>query len=280
MWSHLVLLSLALAPHLDDVDRQKALRAEVADALKRYYEERLHRPFLRNPDEPEKKPVPPPWDAPLKKLKSGKPDEKADAVAFLQELLSQALEDETSEKAPWRSTPYWGGGAEIPARDLRKEIADELAKAAPLEESLPLIGWYLRKETIPGHLLPVVEALGKLDSKEAEALRVELAISGCQRTDEGSDRAHPGTSLDKDRVRQGHDPLPRRQERRERERRAPRLDAQTRQRFGCPLPPLRFHADDPRRRTHQDHAERAHPERGKKLADRRNAESGGRTGQD
>src|SRR5947207_524109 len=109
MWRCAVLLALALALDLGAADKEDSVRAEAAAALKRFYEERLDRPFLRNPDEPEKKPAPPPWEAPLKKLRDGKPDERADAAAFLQELLSQALEHETSKKAPWRSTPYWGG---------------------------------------------------------------------------------------------------------------------------------------------------------------------------
>lgn len=128
MWRCSVLLVLVLSPDLRAADKEDPVRAEVAAALKRFYEERLDRPFLRNPDEPEKKPAPPPWDAPLKKLKDGTPDERADAAAFLRELLSQALEHEASRKAPWRSTPFWGGGAELPARDLRKEVAEELAK--------------------------------------------------------------------------------------------------------------------------------------------------------
>jgi hypothetical protein len=166
---------LALAPCLRAADKEDTVRAEVAAALKRFYEERLDRPFLRSPEDPENKPAPPPWDAPLKKLKDGTPNERVDAVAFLQELLTQALEHETSKKAPWRSTPFWGGGAEMPARDLRKEVAKELAKAAPSEASLPVIRWYLEKERVPGHLGPVVQALGKLDGEPADALRAELA---------------------------------------------------------------------------------------------------------
>lgn len=176
MWRCSVLLLLALAPDLRGADKPASLRAEVAAALKRYYEERLHRPFLRDPNEPKKKEAPPPWDAPLKKLKAGKPGERAEAVAFLRELLSQALEHETSGKAPWRSTPYWGGGAEVPARELRQEVAKELAKAAPLESSLPLIRWYLEKERAPSHLGPVVQALGKLGGKSADTLRAELVL--------------------------------------------------------------------------------------------------------
>jgi len=174
MWRCSVLLALALAPGLRAADKPDALRAEAAAALKRFYEERLGRPFLRDPDQPEKKPVPPPWEAPLKKLQSGNPDERADAAAFLRELLTQALEQETGGKAPWRSTPYWGGGADLPARDLRKEVAEALAEAAPLGASLPLIRWYLERERVPGHLGPVVRALGKLDGEQADALRAEL----------------------------------------------------------------------------------------------------------
>jgi hypothetical protein len=175
MWRCSVLLALVLSPDIQGADKPDSLRAEAAAALKRFYEDRLSQPFLRDPNEPEKKPAPPPWDAPLKKLKTGKPDERANAAAFLRELLSQALEHETSRKAPWRSTPYWGGGAQVPARDLRKEVAEELAKAAPLEASLPLLRWYLEKERIPGHLRPVAQALGKLDGKQADAHRTELA---------------------------------------------------------------------------------------------------------
>lgn len=171
------LLAMVLLPNLRAADQQDAIRLEVAAALKRFYEERLDQPFLRDPNEPEKKPAPPPWAAPLKKLKDGKPDEQVVATAVLRELLSQALEHETSRKAPWRSTPYWGGGAEVPARDLRKEVAKELANAAPLEASLPLIRWYLEKEIVAGHLAPVVQALGKLDDKQADTLRVELVAS-------------------------------------------------------------------------------------------------------
>ena len=60
MWRCSVLLALALAPDLSAADKRDPLRAEVAAALKRFYEERLGRPFLRASDEPEKRPAPPP----------------------------------------------------------------------------------------------------------------------------------------------------------------------------------------------------------------------------
>jgi hypothetical protein len=156
-------------PAADDVQD----KAEAA--LKRYYEDRLKQPFLKNPDEPEAKPEPPPWTAPLRQLASDKPDERRQAAVFLRELVAQAHEHERTGKAPWRSTPYWGGGADIPARTLREEVAKELGAAKALPDALPVIRWYLEKETNPGLLPPIMIALAKLKTREADALRVEVA---------------------------------------------------------------------------------------------------------
>jgi hypothetical protein len=144
-------------------------------ALKRYYEDRLKQPFLKDPDEPEAKPEPPPWSAPLKQLASDKPEERRQAAAFLRELVAQALEHERTGKAPWRSTPYWGGGADVPARTLREAVASELGEAKALPDALPVLRWYLDRETNPSFLPPVMEALAKLETKEADTLRAEVA---------------------------------------------------------------------------------------------------------
>src|SRR5437588_45164 len=64
MWRCFVLL--ALAPNLQAADKEDPIRAEAAAALKQFYEHRLNQPFLRNPDDPEPKPFPPPWEVPLK----------------------------------------------------------------------------------------------------------------------------------------------------------------------------------------------------------------------
>ena len=90
-------------------------------------------------------------------------------------MVALALDDETSGKTPWRNTPYWGGGAEVPARDARHAIADELAKAKPCAEVLPVLKWYFDNERADRFLPPVVEALGKVDGAAADSLRAELA---------------------------------------------------------------------------------------------------------
>ncbi|OWK37773.1 hypothetical protein [Fimbriiglobus ruber] len=144
-------------------------------ALDRFYAERLKRPFIQMPDAPEYKPFPPPWAAPLKQLASETADDRRAATAYLRALLILTLEDEQSGQAPWRNTPYWGGGADVPARDLRKEVADELAKAKPSAEVLPVLRWYLENEPADRFLSPVVAALGKVDGEAAGTLRADLA---------------------------------------------------------------------------------------------------------
>ncbi len=121
--SALVVIASTFAFAADPPDARKSLNS--------YYADRLRQPFIQLPDEPEVKPAPPPWEAPLKQLASTKPDDRRAAATYLRELVSLSLEDERSGKAPWRNTPYWGGGAEVPARDLRRAVAEALAKAEP-----------------------------------------------------------------------------------------------------------------------------------------------------
>jgi hypothetical protein len=154
---------------------EEELRSRAAAALKRYYAERLRQPFIRFEKTPEAKENPPPWAAPVRQLSGAQAPERGLAAAYLRELVAQALEDERSGTAPWRATPYWGGGAENPARDLRKAVAGELAKAGPVPEALPVLRWYLITEPADNFLEPIMTALDKLDGKDADALRLELA---------------------------------------------------------------------------------------------------------
>jgi hypothetical protein len=151
------------------------LTSDAHKALDKYYTVRLGQPFLQLPNDPEPKLSPPLWEAAVKQLASDKVEERRAGAAYLRELLELALEDESSGKAPWRNTPFWGGGADIPARDLRDSVARELAKARSFTEVLPLLKWYLEHEPADAFLAPIVEALSKFDGDDAHALRVELA---------------------------------------------------------------------------------------------------------
>jgi hypothetical protein len=160
------------APSWADED----LHSRAEAALKRYYAESLRRPFIITEESERPKENPPPWSGPLKQLSSTKPEERRQGAAYLRELLSVALGHEQSRTAPWRSTPYWGGGAEMPARDLRKVVAEKLAEAGPLSDAVPVFRWYVEKEPMDSALGPVMKALDKLDSKDADAIRTELAV--------------------------------------------------------------------------------------------------------
>jgi hypothetical protein len=153
----------------------EALRPRVAEALNRYYQERLGRPFIVTDATSKVKVSPPPWEVPIKQLSSPKPEDRRKAADYLCELVSLAGEHERSKTAPSRATPYWGGGAEVPARDLREAVADELAKAGPLPDALPVLQWYLENEEVDSFLEPVMAALAKLDGKDADPLRARLA---------------------------------------------------------------------------------------------------------
>jgi hypothetical protein len=116
----------------------------------------------------------PPWNAEVKNLSSDKPVERDKAANYLVALLDQAQADERSGNAPWRATPFWGGGAENPAQDLRGQIVKELSKAPASIASLSVIRWYLDREHVPLYQAIAMTALGKVDGKEADGLRLRI----------------------------------------------------------------------------------------------------------
>ncbi len=169
-----VLTSLAVLFAPGVVAADEALRTQAALDLKRFYEERLRQPIIARDDAKVEKVGPPPWVEPIKQLSAAKPEDRRHAADYLRELVSQAADDEYAKTAPWRALPFWGGGSEVPARDLRESVANELGKAGPLPDGLPVLRWYLENERIDTFLEPVMTALGKLGDKEANVLRGDL----------------------------------------------------------------------------------------------------------
>jgi hypothetical protein len=148
---------------------------DVRAALDRFYAPRYNRPFLKLPDDPEPRGTLWPWRSPLKQLASAKAEDRRAAATYLCALLAQALDDETSGKAPWGQSPYWDSGVNTPTRDLRKWFAEGLKLGEPCAEVLPVLKWYLEHERDDTFLEPVMAVLGKLDGADADALRAELA---------------------------------------------------------------------------------------------------------
>jgi hypothetical protein len=145
-------------------------------ALDEYYKDRLSHSVVAGPGEPLAKLDPPPWDPPLKQLVSSEAPVRLAAVAYLRELVSLALADEQSSRAPTLMSPGWNGGEDLPSRDVRKMVAQGLPRKSPPAELLPLLKWYLEKEPTDAPLGPVIEVLAKLDGDDVDALRAAVAL--------------------------------------------------------------------------------------------------------
>jgi hypothetical protein len=130
---------------------QQTQDSVVAKELQRYYE----------------KGDGPPWSEAIKKLSAEKKDQQAAAAKYLVALLDQAQSDERSGKAPWHATPYWGSSGENPARNLREQIATEIAKSPASPATLTVIRWYLDYEKVASLQQTVLPALDKVDGDEA-----------------------------------------------------------------------------------------------------------------
>ena len=132
--------------------------ADVATELKAYYE----------------KGTTPPWAEAIKNLTAEKSDQRTAAAKYLNALLTQVQSDEFSGKASWRATPYWGSRGENPALDLRKQIADELAKAKASPATLTVLRWYLDHEKVPRFQDVAVHVLDNVKGKEADEFCLTL----------------------------------------------------------------------------------------------------------
>jgi hypothetical protein len=116
----------------------------------------------------------PQWADALKNLTAQVPEQRAAAAEYLVALLEQAQHDEQSGKAPWRATPFWGSSAENPARDLRRQIADEIGKAPASPATLTVLRWYFDHEKVARFQEAVLPALDKVSGPEADQLRLRL----------------------------------------------------------------------------------------------------------
>jgi hypothetical protein len=116
----------------------------------------------------------PPWADALKELAGEAQAKRGAAAKYLVSLLDQAQTDELSGKAPWRATPYWGSSGENPARNLRKQVADELAKAPSSPATLTVVRWYLDHEKVSRFQESAIVAIDKVKEKDAGEFCLKL----------------------------------------------------------------------------------------------------------
>jgi hypothetical protein len=137
---------------------QAVEKASVAKQLQAYYQ----------------KGTPPPWGDAIKELAAANADKRDAAAKYLVSLLDQAQADELSGKAPWRATPYWGSSGENPARNLRQQIAGDLAKSQPSSATLLVIRWYLDHEKVVRFQETAIAAIDKSQGKEVDEFCLRL----------------------------------------------------------------------------------------------------------
>ena len=152
------LLALALFAFVSLSAAQPVEKASVAKQLQAYYE----------------KGTPPPWSDAIKDLSAENRDKRDAAAKYLVSLLDHAQTDELSGKAPWRATPYWGSSGESPARNLRQQIAADLAKSQTSSATLTVIRWYLDHERAARFQETAIAALDKTQANEADEFCLRL----------------------------------------------------------------------------------------------------------
>jgi len=143
--------------HFDE-GQNPTREGDVANDLQAYYE----------------KGTQPGWVFALKKSTAENQEQREKAAKYLVALLDQAQKDELTGKAPWRATPFWGSSGENPARNLRKQIASEVAKAEASAGNLAVIRWYVDHEKVPSFQETAFKGLDKLDGRAADEFRLSV----------------------------------------------------------------------------------------------------------
>jgi hypothetical protein len=93
-------------------------------------------------------------------------------------LLETLFEDESNGRAPWLATPFWGGGSENPARQLRPKIADAIGSKAPRREELvPALTWLVFEERLLEPQVRAAEILREVPGEAATALLEKIVAA-------------------------------------------------------------------------------------------------------
>ena len=89
---------------------------------------------------------------------------------YLAALLEQAYADQLAGRAPSKSLPFWGGGVENTAVELRKQIAQKFAEAGGGEAGLDAAQWLLDKEPVIENQMSGLSFVAATNTPRAEAM--------------------------------------------------------------------------------------------------------------
>ena len=107
---------------------------------------------------------PPDFAGSLGDLRSTNPLVRRRAGAHLLALFVQLEADERTGRAEWKPTPFWGGGAESDARDLRTDLAERFGREAEGGAAFDALAWLVEHEPVPALQASAMGAMGRVRS--------------------------------------------------------------------------------------------------------------------
>jgi hypothetical protein len=112
----------------------------------------------------------PPFAAALDDLRGDDAAARAKAGKYLLALFKQSLADEDNGRAPWKKTPYFGGGSVNAAREFRQQLAEAFGKKAAGADAIESTIWLLDVERVADNQKAGMQALSRLQGPKGDAV--------------------------------------------------------------------------------------------------------------
>jgi hypothetical protein len=90
------------------------------------------------------------------------------ASAYLLALLEQSAADETNGRTGWHALPFWNGGAENRARDVRSNVAKAIGTYRS-PEVLPAALWLVEHDLVEDDIVAGANAVGAIHNTNSDA---------------------------------------------------------------------------------------------------------------
>lgn len=140
------------------------LATRATEDLKKFYTDTRHNP-------------PPPYQKAIDQLDDDNEAVRTDAGEYVNALLKQAYADEINGSAPSQSLPFWGGGVENSAIELRKHISGSLGKAKGSDAGLDAAEWLIGKDPVTGDQFNGIKFVCSTKTQRADAI-IQSVLAG------------------------------------------------------------------------------------------------------
>ncbi|MGH7136850.1 MAG: hypothetical protein ACREHD_14010, partial [Pirellulales bacterium] len=117
----------------------------------------------------------PPYGEALRELSAADTAKRASAGKYLLALFQQLLADEHNGRAKWRRSPFWGGGADSPAREFRKQLARAFGNASATE-AMDAALWLVEQDQQAENQEQGVQVICRIRSPRSETVFKRLLV--------------------------------------------------------------------------------------------------------